>query len=121
VAYRGVATKQPIDSGSSPATLTGTVTGAQIAFVAPSISPSGARDRLAVFFVYDSGDGSTWGNASVAPTATAMTKLADTGSIALFDGALAGAGATGTVTASASFSASDSIYGTALVVALAPP
>ena len=116
--YRGVNATQPVDTGSSPNLLMGSVSGSQIAFVAPSISPSGAHDHLLVFYVYDSGDGSTWGN--VPMSTTALTKLADTGSIALFEGALGGAGATGTVTATASFAPSDAVYGTGLVVALTP-
>jgi hypothetical protein len=116
VAYRGVDASQPIDARSSPETLTGTVSGAQIAFTAPSISPARANDRLADFFVYDSGDGDSW---TQSPSGT--TKLADTGSIGFFDAQLIGAGATGAATATAGFGGSNGVYGTALVVAIAPP
>jgi hypothetical protein len=116
VAYRGADPSQPIDTHSSPDTLTGSVSGTQIAFTAPSISPARANDRLAAFFVYDSGDGGSW-----TQPPSGMTKLADTGSIGLFDGKLIGAGATGAATATAGYGGTNGLYGTALVTAIASP
>jgi hypothetical protein len=116
VAYRSTDPAQPIDARSSPDTLMGTVNGSQIGFTAPSISPARANDRLADFFVYDSGDGGSW---IQSPGGT--TKLADTGSIALFDAQLIGTGATGAATATAGFGGTNGLYGTALVVTIAPP
>jgi hypothetical protein len=116
VGYRGSGGSPTVETPASPETLTGTVSGNQITFVEPAITTTHAADRLAAFFVYDSGDGGSW---PAIPAGT--TKLIDTGSIGLFERAAPAAGDTGSLTASASFAANDEIYGTALVAAVTAP
>ncbi|HEX4459842.1 MAG TPA: hypothetical protein VIA18_17810, partial [Polyangia bacterium] len=115
VAYRDPTSTPTVDAHSTPATLTGTMTANSIAFDAPGVTTSRVGERLAAFFVYDSGDGGSWSG-----TPAGMTKLVDTGSIALFERAAPTAGDSGDVAATAAFSGSDGLYSTALVAAVAP-
>jgi hypothetical protein len=116
VGYHSSAGSPSVDVHSTPATLTGAASVSAISFDAPGVTTTHANERLATFFVYDSGDGGNWPG-----TPAGTTKLADTGSIALFERAAPTAGDSGTTTATAAFATGDEVYGTALVAAVVAP